>query len=59
MPEILLKSKYDSLPQEKAFKATLHSNNLDKEKLLGQSEQGQAGRKPCMISINKPAKKPH
>lgn len=58
MPEILLKSKYDSLPQEEAFKATLHSNNPDKEKLLDQSEQGQAGKRPFMISINKAAKKP-
>lgn len=55
-PEILLKSKYDSLPQEEAFKATLHSNNPDKEKLLGQSEQGQAGRGPFTISIDKVAK---
>lgn len=38
MMEILLKSKYDSLPQEEALKAPLHSNNPDK--VLGQSEQG-------------------
>lgn len=57
MTEILLKSKYNSLSQEDAFKATLHSNNPDKERQLGQSEQGQEGRSPLMININKPATK--
>lgn len=58
MPEILPKSNYDSSPQEEAVKATLHSNNPDKEKLSGQSEQGQAARRSFMISINKIAKNP-